>query len=141
MVLAGLGILTGLMVLLPVTVFTFEEFDIITSTLILEMVIDLLSKVGLFVFGLAMVLRARWVTIALFSGLFISMLDSFMAFYMIFASDYDDILQSNMVSDDASFQVWQYIAAALPMCISLAMYLGTFIYLKSEASRQEFGLK
>ncbi|NVJ58849.1 MAG: hypothetical protein HWE27_00590 [Gammaproteobacteria bacterium] len=133
MILAVLGFLASIMGFLAIMTDSDNVFGLSRSTLVVDSSLSLSCKILLFLFSLALIIRARWVLIVGYIGLALSVTDSVFKGIVVIPA------QASAAFSDAQ-AIGTYVGFYFLAAISLAMYLGLLLYLRGSELQKEFGL-
>ncbi len=134
MVLAGIGLIVAVFSVGVSLSDTYESGPMSQVLAQTSSILSLLSKSALMIFAFTLLIRARRIKYFLISGILVSTLDTILA--MVFVSQ----LNLDKFSHQTMMNSWWYIWTGVPYLVSLAMYLGVFFHLRTNASRKEFEL-
>lgn len=135
MILAVIGFLATVFGLIAVMALNGElGTGMSPTTAILDTVLSMIGKVLLFLFSLALLLRASWVKMMCLIGLVFSLADTTFKAILVIPG------QANAAFGEAA-KMGTYLGFYVMVIAATAIYLGYWFYLKSAESKLEFKLK
>jgi len=137
LILAVLGFLLagfGMVVVIQTDLAGASGMD--THLLVIDSLSSMTTKVLLFLFGLALLNRYSWVLKVCVIGLVINVIDSVIKLLFVVPHQAE---QAGAISEAAAFGSW--VGFGFMFVIGIALYLPFVFYLRSAASKQEFGIR
>lgn len=104
------------------------------STLVMDAVLSTVSKFGLLAVGIGMLMRASWIAGAITGGFIVSLLDTIFKGVKV-------IPMTAASTADSATEMGIYVGFYSVAAISLAIYIGLFIYVRTKKSKLEFRIK